>query len=204
MAAHERDRLIVAITGATGVVYGIELLKLLRETSVEAHVVISAWAARTLLHETDYTKEDVSRLAGEVYAVNDMGAAISSGSFLTRGMIVAPCSMRTLGAIANGVGDNLIHRAADVVLKERRSLVLAVRESPLSAIHLKNMLSLSRMGVSICPLVPAFYTRPATLGDVVRYSAARLLDQVGIHIDTSRWDGRLGTRAAVSSAADEE
>jgi flavin prenyltransferase len=195
MAAQESDRLIVAITGATGVVYGVALLKLLRDTGIETHLVMSAWAAKTLHHETDYTKEDVSRLASEVYALNDMGAAISSGSFLTRGMIVAPCSMRTLGAIAHGVSDNLIHRAADVVLKERRTLVLAVRESPFSAIHLKNMLSLSRMGVSICPLVPAFYTRPATLDDIVRYTAARLLDQVGIHVDTSRWDGRLRTVA---------
>src|SRR5438105_2850579 len=112
MSARDADRLIVAITGATGIVYGVELLKLLREAHVETHLVISPWAVRTLLHETDYTKDDVYRLASEVHAANDMGAPISSGSFVTRGMIIAPCSMRTLGAIAHGVSENLVHRAA--------------------------------------------------------------------------------------------
>jgi flavin prenyltransferase len=122
--------------------------------------------------------------------VADQGAAISSGSFLTLGMLVVPCSMRTLAAIAYGLGDNLIHRAADVILKERRRLVLAVREAPLSEIHLENMLKLSRMGVVICPPLAAFYNRPQTLDDVVNYTAARLLDQLDLHVDVrNRWTG---------------
>jgi len=125
-----------------------------------------------------------------VHAVGDLGAPISSGSFVTLGMIIAPCSMRTLAAIANGFGDNLIHRAADVVLKEGRRLVLAVQETPLSAIHLENMLKLSRLGVAIVPPVPAFYNRPDSLDDIVNYTVARLLDQAGIHIEAAaRWDG---------------
>src|SRR5262245_45090785 len=140
-------RLIVAITGATGTSYGIRLLELLQGGDVETHLVMSKWAARTLAHETSYTVDQVQAMATVVYPLADQGAAISSGSFLTMGMVVAPCSMRTLAAIAHGLGDNLIHRAADVVLKERRRLVLAVREAPLSEIHLENMLKLSRMGV---------------------------------------------------------
>ena len=123
---------------------------------------------------------------------NDEGAAISSGSFRTRGMLVAPCSARSLAAIAHGLGDSLVHRAADVVLKERRRLVLAVREAPLSEIHLENMLKLSRMGVTICPPVPAFYTKPSTIDDLVTYTAIRLLDQFDITVDAPRWNGAMG------------
>ena len=144
-------RLIVAITGATGVIYGIRLLELLKEIGVETHLVISSWAARTIAHETTFTTAEVQKLASNCYQSKDMGAAISSGSFLTDGMIVVPCSMRTLAAIATGQGDNLIHRAADVSLKERRKLLLAVRETPVTEIHLENMLKLSRMGVVIFP-----------------------------------------------------
>ena len=183
-------RLIVAITGATGTIYGVRVLQMLRQASVETHFVMSKWGARTLTHETAFTVEQVNALASEVHAVGDLGAPISSGSFVTLGMIVAPCSMRTLAAIANGFGDNLIHRAADVVLKEGRRLVLAVQETPLSAIHLENMLKLARLGVAIVPPVPAFYNRPSTLDDVVNYTAARLLDQAGIHIEAAaRWEG---------------
>ncbi|HVH26006.1 MAG TPA: UbiX family flavin prenyltransferase [Vicinamibacterales bacterium] len=185
-------RLIVGMTGATGTIIAVRVLQMLREADVETHLVLSKWAARTLVHETPYRPEQVERLATRVYPPNDQGAAISSGSFVTDGMIVVPCSMRTLAAIANGFGDHLIHRAADVVLKERRKLVLAVRESPLSDIHLENMLKLSRMGVSICPPMPAFYTKPATVEDIVTWSAARLLDQVGIHSAAAeRWDGEM-------------
>jgi 4-hydroxy-3-polyprenylbenzoate decarboxylase len=185
-------RLIVGITGASGILYGIRLLERLRESDIETHLVMSQWAARTLVHETPYTVQQVQDLACERYAIGDVGSAIASGSFLTMGMIIVPCSMRTLGAIAHGVGDNLIHRAADVVLKERRRLVLAVREAPLSEIHLENMLKLARMGVSICPPTPAFYTRPASIDELVSYSVTRLLDQVGIHLpDGERWDGEL-------------
>ena len=185
-------RIIVAITGATGVIYGVRLLERLREAAVEAHLVISRWGARTLLHETPYSREQVEALAHTVYASNDMGAAISSGSFATAGMIIAPCSARTLGGIAHGFGDGLIHRAADVVLKERRRLVLAVREAPLNDIHLENMLKLSRMGAVILPPVPAFYNNPRSLADIVEHSVARMLDQFGVDVPgAARWEGNM-------------
>lgn len=185
-------RLIVAITGATGTIFGVRLLQMLQGTTIETHLVMSRWAARTLVHETQYTVEQVQQLAAAVYPLGDQGAAISSGSFLTLGMVVVPCSVRTLAAIAHGMGDNLIHRAADVILKERRKLVLAVREAPLSEIHLENMLKLSRMGVVIVPPVPAFYNRPQTIDDVVNYTVARLLDQLDIHVDVrNRWTGDM-------------
>jgi 4-hydroxy-3-polyprenylbenzoate decarboxylase len=185
-------RLIVGITGASGAIYGIRLLEMLKGSDVETHLIISQWAARTLVHETAYSLQQVQALATERYAIGDVGAAIASGSFLTMGMVIVPCSMRTLGAIAHGVGDNLIHRAADVVLKERRRLVIAVREAPLSEIHLENMLKLARMGVSVCPPTPAFYNHPTSIDDVVSYSVARLLDQLGIHVhDHERWMGEM-------------
>jgi len=185
-------RLIVALTGATGTIFGVRLLQLLKDTDVEPQLVMSKWAARTLVHETSHTVEEVQQLATQVYPLADQGAAISSGSFLTMGMVVVPCSMRTLAAIAHGLGDNLIHRAADVVLKERRKLVLAIREAPLSDIHLENMLKLSRMGVVICPPMPAFYARPQTIDDIVNYTVARLLDQLDIHLDVkNRWLGLM-------------
>jgi 4-hydroxy-3-polyprenylbenzoate decarboxylase len=186
-------RLIVGISGATGVIYGVRLLERLREASVETHLVMSRWGGRTLLHETTYTREQVEALADVSYAPADMGAAISSGSFQTAGMIVAPCSAKTLAAIAHGYGDSLIHRAADVVLKERRKLVLSVREAPLSDIHLENMLKLSRMGVVILPPMPAFYHKPASLDDIVDHTVARMLDQFGIDMAGShRWSGEMG------------
>jgi 4-hydroxy-3-polyprenylbenzoate decarboxylase len=185
----ESNRLIVAITGASGSLYGIRALELLRQSGIEAHLVMSKWGARTLLHETSYTVKDVQALAHTVYHASDEGAAISSGSFRTRGMLIAPCSARSLASIAHGLGDSLVHRAADVILKERRRLVLAVRETPLSEIHLENMLRLSRMGVVIAPPVPAFYARPTSLDDQVTYTVARLLDQFDIHVDVPRWDG---------------
>jgi flavin prenyltransferase len=184
-------RLIVAMTGASGAIFGVRALEMLQGSGIETHLVMSRWAARTLVHETSYTPERVQALASVVHPLADQGASISSGSFLTMGMLVAPCSVRTLAAIAHGLGDNLIHRAADVVLKERRKLVLAVREAPLSEIHLENMLKLSRMGVVICPPMPAFYTRPQTIDEMVNYSVARMLDQLGIHFDVGRWDGAM-------------
>jgi flavin prenyltransferase len=186
-------RLIVALSGATGSIYGVRLLECLRDAGVETHLVVSRWGVRTLLHETPYSKEQVEALAFKSYAPGDMGAAISSGSFRTDGMIVAPCSAKTLAAIAHGVGENLIHRAADVILKERRKLVLAVREAPLSDIHLENMLKLSRMGAVVMPPMPAFYTRPQSLDDVVNHTVARLLDQFGIDAPgLARWTGDMG------------
>jgi 4-hydroxy-3-polyprenylbenzoate decarboxylase len=185
-------RLIVGITGASGTIFGVRLLEALRGSGVETHLVMSQWGARTLVHETEYSVAQVQALASERYAIGDVGAAIASGSFITMGMVIVPCSMRTLAAIAHGFGDNLIHRAADVVLKERRKLVLAVREAPLSEIHLENMLKLSKMGVSICPPTPAFYNHPTSIDDIVSYSVARLLDQFGIRVpDAERWAGAM-------------
>lgn len=185
-------RIIVAITGATGTIYGIRALQMLRSAGVETHLVMSTWGARTLLHETSYTLEQVQEMASVTYSHNDQGASISSGSFQTSGMLVAPCSVKTLAAIATGLSDNLVHRAADVILKERRRLVLAVREAPLNEVHLENMLKLSRMGVVISPPVPAFYQRPETIDEIVDQTVMRLLDQLGIHLDEApRWDGAL-------------
>jgi 4-hydroxy-3-polyprenylbenzoate decarboxylase len=185
-------KLIIGITGATGTIFGARLLQVLEGTEIETHLVLSAWGVRTLLHETPYTVEELQRMASRFYPSGDLGAAISSGSFLTDGMVIAPCSMKTLGAIASGVSDNLIHRAADVVLKERRRLVLMVREAPLHEIHLKNMLKLSRMGVIILPPVPAFYNHPQTIDDLVNHTVQRALDQFGIHINVAkRWDGGM-------------
>jgi 4-hydroxy-3-polyprenylbenzoate decarboxylase len=184
-------RLTIGISGATGVIYGVRLLERLRDAGVETHLVISGWGVRTLLHETTWSREAVEALSHKSYAPGDMGAAISSGSFRTDGMIVAPCSAKTLAAIATGVGDNLIHRAADVILKERRRLVLVVREAPLSDIHLENMLKLSRMGAVILPPVPAFYTKPVTLDDIVDGTVARVLDQFGLESGAPRWTGEM-------------
>ena len=185
------DRLIVAITGATGTIYGLRILQKLQRTSIETHLVMSRWGARTLVHETPYSPKDVQTLATVTYPIADQGAPISSGSFITRGMIIAPCSMRTVAAIASGYGDNLIHRAADVIIKERRKLVLVVRESPLSAIHLENMLKLARLGVVICPAMPAFYQHPQTVDDIVEQTVVRVLDQVDVHLDAPRWQGEM-------------
>jgi 4-hydroxy-3-polyprenylbenzoate decarboxylase len=186
-------RLIIGITGATGTIYGVRLLERLRESGAETHLVISRWGARTLLHETPYTREQVEALATVTYAPGDMGASISSGSFKTDGMIIAPCSAKSLAAIAHGFGENLIHRAADVILKERRKLVLAVRESPLSSIHLENMLTLARMGAMVMPPLPAFYNHPRTIDDIVDFTVARMLDQFGLEVSgASRWLGEMG------------
>jgi 4-hydroxy-3-polyprenylbenzoate decarboxylase len=186
------QRLIVGITGATGTIFGVRILQMLHGSGVETHLVVSKWAARTLAHETPYSVKDIQGLATQSYGSGDQGAAISSGSFVTLGMVIAPCSMRTLAAIAHGLGDNLIHRAADVILKERRKLVLVVRESPLNEIHLENMLKLARMGVVILPPVPAFYNHPQSLDDMINHVAMRVVDQFDIHLDVmNRWDGVL-------------
>jgi flavin prenyltransferase len=191
----KRTRLIVGITGATGTIFGVRLLQMLHGSGVETHLVMSKWAARTLTHETPHSLKEVQSLATHSYSLGDQGAAISSGSFITLGMVVAPCSMRTLAAIAHGQGDTLIHRAADVILKERRKLVLVVRESPFNDIHLENMLKLSRMGVVILPPVPAFYNHPQNLDDMISHITMRILDQFEIHLDVmNRWDGVMYSR----------
>src|SRR5690349_696317 len=192
-------RLIVGITGATGTIFGVRLLQMLHGSGVETHLVVSKWAARTLTHETPHSLKYIQSLATQSYGIGAQGAAISSGSFVTLGMVIVPCSMRTLAAIATGIGDNLIHRAADVILKERRKLVLVVRESPLHDIHLENMLKLSRMGVVILPPVPAFYNHPQNLDDLINHVTMRVLDQFDIHLDVmNRWDGTMLTNADAS------
>jgi len=183
-----RQRLIVGITGASGAAYGLAALKALRGEDVETHLVISRSGQITAAHELGLKFSDLTALADVVYKMDDIAAAISSGSFKTLGMLIAPCSIRTLSEIAGGVTSSLLSRAADVVLKERRRLVLMVRETPLSDIHLENMLKLSRMGVVIMPPVPAFYTNPQNLDDVVNQTVMRALDQFGLHLDAAaRW-----------------
>lgn len=196
-AQEKPRRLIVGVTGATGAIYAVRMLEALRHTDVESHLVLSRWGARTLLHETDYTLDQVRALATHAYKDNDQGARISSGSFLTLGMVILPCSVKTLADIAHGHSNELVHRAADVVLKERRRLVLAVREAPFTDIHLENMLKLSRMGVVISPPMPAFYHRPKTIDEIVDHTVARLLDLFGIELpEARRWDGKMGVGAA--------
>jgi 4-hydroxy-3-polyprenylbenzoate decarboxylase len=193
-------RLVVGITGATGTIFGVRLLQMLHGSGVETHLVVSKWAARTLAHETPYSLKYVQNLATQSYGIGAQGAAISSGSFVTMGMVIAPCSMRSLAAIAHGLGDNLIHRAADVILKERRKLVLVVRESPFNEIHLENMLKLARMGVVILPPVPAFYNNPQNLDDMINHITMRVIDQFDIHLDVmNRWDGVLVDRKRSSA-----
>lgn len=183
-------RIIVGITGASGSILGIRILQALRALNVETHLVISRWAKATLLQETSFTLKEAEELACVVHASDNQAAAISSGSFKTDGMVVAPCSMKTLAAIRTGYSDNLLCRAADVTLKERRKLVLVARESPLSEIHLENMLTLARMGVVIFPPVPAFYSLPKDLDDVVTQITGRVLDQFGLEAPgTQRWNG---------------
>ena len=185
-------RLVVGVTGATGSLYAVRLLEALRRTDVESHLVLSRWGARTLLHETGLSLESVKALATHAYRDNDQGARISSGSFVTLGMIIVPCSVKTLADIAHGHSSDLVNRAADVVLKERRRLVLAVREAPFTDIHLENMLKLSRMGVVISPPMPAFYDHPKSIRDLVDHTVARWLDLFGIEAgNAKRWTGKL-------------
>jgi flavin prenyltransferase len=188
--ARAAARLIVGISGASGTVYGVRLLEMLRKAEIETHLVISRSAEMTLAYETDYKPKDVRALASVHYSVTDIGAAISSGSFPTMGMIVAPCSIRTMSEIASGVTASLLSRAADVVLKEKRRLVLAIRETPLHVGHLRSMTVLAEIGAVIAPIVPAFYNRPRTVDDIVNHTCGRLLDLFGIDIGTvKRWKG---------------
>ena len=179
---------MVGMTGSTGAIYGVRLLEELARLGVETHLVMSEWAAKCVAMETEYTPERVRGLAGASSGERDMASPISSGTHRADAMAVAPCSMKTLSAIANGYDDTLVARAAGVAIKESRKLVLMARESPLSAIHLENMLKLARLGVSILPPVTEFYTRPASLDDVVAHGVGKCLDQLGIGHDISpRW-----------------
>ena len=183
-------RLVIGISGASGAIYGVRMLELLRDTDIETHLVISRSAEMTLAYETDFTTKDVRALAAVNHPNSDIGATISSGSFRTMGMVVAPCSIKTMSEIATGVTSSLLSRAADVVLKERRRLVLAVRETPLHGGHLRTMTQLAEMGAVIAPIMPAFYNRPKTVDDIVNHTVGRLLDLFGI--DTAavkRWQG---------------
>ena len=185
-----RRRIIIALTGATGSILGIKTLITLRQLNVETHLIISKWAEATIKYETDYTVANVRALADHVYNVHDMAAPISSGSFRVDGMAVVPCSVKTLAAISSGFCDDLISRAADVMLKERRRLVLAVRETPLSAVHLQNMTAVTQAGAVIFPPVPAFYIKPSSIEDLVDHSVGRMLDL--FDLDTAwleRWEG---------------
>ncbi|NIA68468.1 UbiX family flavin prenyltransferase [Pelagibius litoralis] len=185
---HNTSRLIVGISGASGVRYGIRLLETLRDLPVESHLVLSKAAELTIAYETDLKVADVTALADVSYPVGDVGAAISSGSFQTLGMVVAPCSVRSMSEIASGVTSNLLTRAADVVLKERRRLVLMLRETPLHTGHLRSMLAVSEMGAVIAPPVPGFYANPQSLDEMVDHTVGRVLDLFGLESGkVKRW-----------------
>ena len=183
-------RLIVAITGASGVTYSKRLLEVLKTENVEIHLVISKASEGIIEHELGTTKEELGRIAHFVYAEDDFNSPLSSGSFLTDGMIVIPCSMKTLAGIAQGYSESLILRAADVTLKERRRLILVPRETPLSSIHLRNMLDLATQGVAIIPAMPAFYHEPQRIEDLINFIVGKVLDSLGItHNLFTRWSG---------------
>jgi 4-hydroxy-3-polyprenylbenzoate decarboxylase len=183
-------RIVVGISGASGIVYGVRALQLLRDCGVQTHLVMSKSAELTLHHEMDMSLADIHSLASEVHSIKNVGASIASGSFRTAGMLVAPCSVRTMSEIATGVTSTLLTRAADVVLKERRRLVLMVRETPLHTGHLRTMTQLSEMGAVLAPPVPAFYTKPETLDDIVTQSIGRVLDLFDLELEqVQRWQG---------------
>lgn len=187
-----RERLIVGISGASGVIYGIRLLQALRPLPIETHLVMTRSAELTLAYETDLKVAQVQALADVCHPIGDVGAAIASGSFKTMGMVVAPCSIHSMAEIATGATANLLTRAADVVLKERRRLVLMLRETPLHTGHLRNMLALSEMGAIIAPPVPAFYARPRSVEDIVDHSVGRIADLFGLDTGTVRRWGEPG------------
>lgn len=183
-------RIVVGVTGATGTIFAVRLLEKLRQLDIETHLVMSKWASVILKYETNLKDTQLRDLATFTYSARDLAAPISSGSFLHDGMIIVPCSMKTLAAVRVGFCDDLISRAADVALKEGRKLMMVVRETPLSDVHLENMLALRRAGAIIFPPVPAFYTRPLGIDQIINQSVGRLLDSFGIHSDDfDRWNG---------------
>lgn len=194
-----RTRLIVGISGASGAIYGVRLLQALQAQPVETHLVLSRAAEMTLAYETAFTPKQVRALADVVHAVGNVGAPIASGSFRTMGMVIAPCSVRSMAEIATGVTSNLLTRAADVILKERRRLVLMLRETPLHTGHLRNMVALSEMGAIIAPPVPAFYAKPESVDDIINHSVGRILDLFGLETNlVHRWgepDGKASSRS---------
>jgi 4-hydroxy-3-polyprenylbenzoate decarboxylase len=196
-----KQKIVVGISGATGIVYGVRLLEVLRSLRIETHLIVSQAADITRVHETDLTAKQLRDLADVTYRVQDIGAPISSGSFHTLGMIVAPCSVNTMSEIANGITRNLLTRAADVVLKERRRLVLLVRESPLTLTHIRNMLAITECGGIIAPPVPAFYGRPKEIEEIVDHTVGRTLDLFGIDTGGFRRWGENAIQQAVESEA---
>lgn len=185
-----KRRLVVGVTGATGAIYAVRMLQALQAVpDVETHLVVSPPGVLNIKYELNQTRQDVHALADRVYSFRDVGATLSSGGFATAGMVVVPCSMRTLAAVAHGLSDNLITRAADVTLKERRRLVMMVRETPLNLAHLRNMTAVTEMGGVIFPPLPAFYHHPKTLDDMVDHTVARVLELFDIHVPGPRWDG---------------
>jgi 4-hydroxy-3-polyprenylbenzoate decarboxylase len=197
MQTGAKQRLIVGVTGATGIIYAERALRALRALEIETHLIVSRAADMTRGYETDLGRDDLAALADHVHSIQDMGAPVSSGSFETLGMLIAPASMRTVAEIATGVSSTLLTRAADVVLKERRRLVLLVREAPLSLIHLRNMVTITEAGGTIFPPVPAYYARPTTIEELVDQSVGRALDQFGLRLETfPRWSEELRQRVA--------
>jgi 4-hydroxy-3-polyprenylbenzoate decarboxylase len=193
-----KKRLIIGISGASGAIYGVRLLETLQRQEIETHLVVSRAAEMTLAYETDLTLKDLRALANVVHPVADVGAPIASGSFQTMGMVIAPCSARSMAEIATGVTSSLLTRAADVALKERRRLVLLLRETPLHTGHLRNLVALSEMGAVIAPPVPAFYAKPTSVDDIVDHTVGRVLDLFGIETDLVRRWGESETAAASS------
>ena len=190
MTSKTPRRLVVGISGASGTIYGVRLLELLKGTDIETHLVMSKSAEMTLVYETDYKPKDVRAMASVNHPMADIGASISSGSFPTMGMIVLPCSIKTMSEIATGVTSSLLSRAADVVLKEKRRLVLAVRETPLHGGHLRTLTTLADIGAVVAPIVPAFYNKPKTVDDIINHTVGRLLDFFGIETKVvKRWQG---------------
>ena len=185
-------KLIVGISGASGIIYGVRLLQELRKRNIETHLILTQAAEKTLEYETDFKTQSLIKMATFHYGIDDFGAPIASGSFPTHGMVVIPCSMKTLAGIAHGYADNLLLRAADVTLKEKRPLILVPRETPLRAIHLENMLKLAAEGASIVPAMPGFYHKPQTLDDIINHIVGKILDILKIDNDLyRRWDNKV-------------
>jgi 4-hydroxy-3-polyprenylbenzoate decarboxylase len=185
-------RLVVGISGASGVIYGVRLLQELRKRNIETHLILTQAAEKTLEYETNFKKQKLVETATFCYEIDDFGAPIASGSFPNHGMVVIPCSMKTLAGIAHGYADNLLLRAADVTLKEKRTLILVPRETPLRAVHLENMLKLATEGASIVPAMPGFYHKPQTLDDIINHIVGKILDILKIDNDLyRRWDSKL-------------